>query len=206
MNIFEVFERMGSQLDVDAQVLMDYANEDNVGGYHADSGGEWPCGSLWAVEGKILYALVRFLRPKMVLEVGTHYGASATHILSALKANNAGKLTSVDLEPARGDLVPDDLKKRWKFVQAEAAQWIRDNKITADLVYEDALHDPTGTANILMAIRDVTKARVVVSHDAEHYLVGKDVRDAWSTVYGQYATALVVPSDCGIAWWIQDHD
>lgn len=207
MNLFEVFERMGAQLDVDPQVLMDYANEDQVGGYHENSAlANWPCGSLWEVEGKVLYALTRFLRPKNVLEIGTYFGASSTHILSALKANNVGKLTSLDLDPVHGDLIPADLKKRWKFVQAEAAHWIAENNFKADLVYEDALHDLPGTITLLTAIRDVVKPKVLVSHDAEHFIVGKDVRDAWDVAFEQYDTALIAPSDCGIAWRVQGND
>ena len=207
MNLFEVFKRMGNQLDVDPQVLMDYANEDQVGGYHTDATqAKWPMGSLWEVEGKVLYALTRFMRPKSVLEIGTYFGASSTHILAALKANNAGKLTSLDIEPLQGDLIPDGLKKRWKFIQAEAVQWITANQPFAELVYEDAFHTVNGTTSILTTVRDVVKPRVIVSHDAEHFNVGLNIRKAWDAVIGQYDTALITPSDCGIAWWAQNND
>ncbi len=200
MTLYEAFMSLGKLLDIEPDVLMDYAREDAVGGYPA----RWPTGSLWEVEGQVLYALVRFLRPRHVLEIGTHYAASSSHILTALAANKYGTLTSLDLYPVQGDGPAPALRQRWTFVQAEAAQWIRDNQPQAELVFEDALHDPTGTLDILTAVRDVVKPRVVVSHDAEHYLVGADVRQAFWQAFGTGNTALIEPSDCGLAWWVRE--
>jgi hypothetical protein len=48
----------------DPQELIGYAAEDTLGGYHWDERQrQFPSGSLWQVEGQMLYALVRWLKP-----------------------------------------------------------------------------------------------------------------------------------------------
>jgi hypothetical protein len=58
---------------------------------------EKPGGSLWTNEGKLIYILIRLLKPANILELGNFKGASTNFILSALKKNNKGKLVLVDL-------------------------------------------------------------------------------------------------------------
>ena len=58
---------------------------------------EKPGGSLWTNEGKLIYVLIRLLKPARILELGNFKGASTNFILSALKKNSKGKLTLVDL-------------------------------------------------------------------------------------------------------------
>ncbi|HXY47240.1 MAG TPA: class I SAM-dependent methyltransferase [Thermoplasmata archaeon] len=45
----------------------------------------------------LLYLVVRALRPERVVETGVWYGWSSRAILSALRANGTGRLTSIDL-------------------------------------------------------------------------------------------------------------
>ncbi len=44
-----------------------------------------------------LYAIVRALRPKLVVETGVSSGVSSAHLLLGLKANGSGRLVSIDL-------------------------------------------------------------------------------------------------------------
>ena len=46
--------------------------------------------------GEFLYGMVRILKPKRVLETGTHHGISSTYMGMALKDNGFGKLTTID--------------------------------------------------------------------------------------------------------------
>lgn len=205
MTLSDVFELLALQLNVNAADLIAYADEDNIGGYHpSEASSKWPIGSLWDVEGKFLYTLVRAVRPANVLELGCFYGASTSHILAALNANKKGKLLSIDLDPVHGNGPASELRKRWQFEQGEAATYITANKVQADIVYEDLLHDPEGTTRVLTAVRDIVKPKVTVSHDVLHYIVGEGVRIGWDAVYGagNYNTALIEPSDCGVAWRI----
>ena len=80
-----------------------------------------------------LYALVRFLRPKHVVETGVSSGVSSAHLLAGLRRNRTGTLHSIDLPtyqrgrrfssrdspvalpPGRapGWAVPGPLRSRW---------------------------------------------------------------------------------------------
>jgi predicted O-methyltransferase YrrM len=54
-------------------------------------------GTLLPAEGRFLYALVRGLRPDVVVETGTANGVSTSFALEALERNGAGRLVSIDL-------------------------------------------------------------------------------------------------------------
>ncbi len=95
--------------------------------------------------GIILYALVRILKPDVVLETGVASGISSAYILSALEENKKGKLISIDLpyqedkqrflnyiqagvktfipkEEKPGWLIPEDLKKKWQLVLGRSSE------------------------------------------------------------------------------------
>ncbi len=72
------------------------------------------------VLARTCYAIVRALRPKIVLETGVAYGVISAFILKALEANGQGSLHSVDLPPLGRDtnkfvgaLIPQSLRGRW---------------------------------------------------------------------------------------------
>lgn len=192
----DALQQVATAGDLDAAELIRYADEDTVGGWHRDeSERQWPTGSMWAVEGQFLYALVRALRPALVVEAGTMFGCSAAHILSALLKNRFGKLVSIDENAGSGKLIPRDLRDRWEFVAGNAAALIPSS---ADIVVEDTDHYED-THAILMAAKR-SKAKLVIAHDAEHYLVGSSVRTSFREVFGEYDTVQIEPGDCGFAY------
>jgi len=73
-----------------------------------------------------LYALIRALKPAVVVETGVASGRSSAHILRALDRNGSGALHSIDLPNVQegsvlpigrssGWIVPDSLRNRWKL-------------------------------------------------------------------------------------------
>jgi hypothetical protein len=76
----------------------------------------------------VLYALVRLIRPKVILETGVHDGLSSAVMLRALDRNADGYLVSIDLPstdlpadaPGPGWLVPDNLRARWQLHLGDA--------------------------------------------------------------------------------------
>jgi predicted O-methyltransferase YrrM len=73
-----------------------------------------------------LYAIVRAVKPRVIVETGVASGMSSAHILRALAANNRGTLHSIDLPNvqdgsvlpqgrATGWIVPYSLRGRWKL-------------------------------------------------------------------------------------------
>lgn len=61
----------------------------------------------------LMYALVRLLRPSVVLETGVANGHSSALILNALRKNGCGELHSIDVSNDVGDLIVD--KRRWRL-------------------------------------------------------------------------------------------
>jgi predicted O-methyltransferase YrrM len=64
-------------------------------------------------ESALLYALVRGRAPDQVWETGVANGHSSFVILEALRRNGRGRLTSVDVRPDVGRLVPEELRSGW---------------------------------------------------------------------------------------------
>jgi hypothetical protein len=205
MTLREFFELICPQLGLDVDDCLAYADEDVIGGFNMDvNERRWPTGSLWEVEGKVLYALVRAMKPRNVLEIGTWVGCSATHILEALAVNGKGKLTSIDVNGGAGSQIPLSLRKKWSLLEGQAQDVISNNALPhVDLVYEDGPHDLAGTQAILEAVRDNLTPKLVISHDGMHFLVGNEIRTAYYNTFGENPQgAIIEPSDCGFAWRI----
>ena len=211
MNLPDAFEQAANLLGLDKQALNDFAAEDELGGWTYL--GYWPGGSIWEVEGKFLYALVRALEPENVFESGTKAGCSATHMLTALKANKKGTLTSVDLgidtdiEPeGYGALIPKLLKKKWTFhANTRTEDFLDSDETPFDFVFEDTNHEVDTTVAILSRLKARESVKVVVSHDICHPWSGWAMREAWTQVFGvqdsDWHTFCIEPSDCGLAIW-----
>ena len=60
-----------------------------------------------------IYALVRSIRPNVILETGVANGHSTYFILNALANNKAGKLHSIDVNAKAGALIQEDERDRW---------------------------------------------------------------------------------------------
>jgi hypothetical protein len=79
--------------------------------------------------GELLYALIRGLRPEVVIETGVAHGITSAYILAGLSDNGIGELHSIDL-PTRamirsglvGAAVPDELRGRWTYHWAPSSR------------------------------------------------------------------------------------
>lgn len=192
-------DKIAAYLNLDAEQLRDYAQEDTVGGWHENKTlAKWIVGSVWEVEGQILYALVRALKPARSLEVGYFYGCSLSHMAEALMANGAGAIETVDKYPMAE--IPDRYTSIARLIRADAFQWQWNGGY--DFVFEDAAHSNHLAAHIWQEFNaHAPSGAVIVSHDSEHYLVGQAVREGLETVTHDYLSLLVDPGRCGLAIW-----
>jgi hypothetical protein len=207
MNLNNICEKLAADLGLDAEVLKEHAAEDTIGGWEESKGSKsnWPIGSIHPVEGQIVYALIRAMRPDVVVEFGVAGGCSSKHILHALVKNRKGKLYSADPAPA-------PLIKR--FTEAEKKRWVllkdkgQDAKLPAqaDIVIEDTYHTIESTAE-LCEVAKTLNPRLILVHDAEHYLVGKAVNQGIHQA-GLYSVKSFLPdgSACGYAYWVGSHE
>jgi predicted O-methyltransferase YrrM len=204
MNLDEALTKIAARLDLDADELRTFADEDDVGGYHSSPElAQWGMGSLWAVEGKILYALVRALRPASVLELGSYYGCSTAHIEAALKKNRKGNLTAVDNQ-TDGVAIQHKPGKRVEVVNEDGIAYLKKTRTSYDLIFEDlSPHSADVTAQAWeYGVKRLADDGVMVSHDAMHFVVGEQVRAGIQQAgIENPLTLLVEPSDCGLAVW-----
>lgn len=192
-------------LNLDAEALKAYAAEDTIGGFHPDAAqAAFPTGSLWRVEGQVLYALMRALQPSNALELGTLHGASTTHLLSAKLRNGHGRLRSVDWWAGAGSMVRSDLRDGWDIRHEEAVTYLKalDGTHIYSFAYEDCIHSESEVYAIVTALRPaLCKGAVVVHHDSEHGDDGDQIRRALTKAGVAFKSWLIEPSDCGIAIW-----
>lgn len=115
----------------------------------------------------ILYVLLRFVKPTVVLETGVHFGVSSSFILHALMRNASGSLTSIDLPEAEyaapestylpgrfvhdalppgmstGCLVESRLRERWTVHIGRTREILRpvlEGLETVDVFFRDSEH------------------------------------------------------------------
>lgn len=205
MNLDTALTEIAAFLDLNAAELIAYATEDTVGGFHFDAlQSKWPGGSLWEVEGRTLYALVRALKPDFAMELGSWHGCSTTHLLAALNVNR-GRLQSVDKWEGAGDLVPEDMRSNWAITYSEAIEFIEqvdEKTLNIELVFEDCIHSESEVYAIVEALKPkLIHGAVVVHHDSEHGDDGQQIRRALDKSGVTYKSWLIEPSDCGIAIW-----
>jgi predicted O-methyltransferase YrrM len=215
MDLDNTLQLLALQVPVNPDELLKFAAEDSVGGWDLDKGG-WPIGSLWSVEGKVLYALIRALHPDKVVEVGTHRGCSTTHIATALEVNGQGEVISLDLAPGVGDLIPRNLTGRVSLIAASGVIWLAEQPDESiDIIYEDADHSAETSRDVaLLAVRKLKPGGLHIVHDAAHDYawlgdgsqihsdVGATIRRGLEAALGdQFRVYRTDPSDCGFALW-----
>lgn len=217
MNLNEVLTLLAAQVKADARALIDFAAEDTIGGYDINEGNrKFPQGSLWEPEGKILYALVRWLKPAKIAEIGGWAGCSASHLALAVKANGHGTVYSVDSGVGgqeHGYLLLPDLRQYVELVKADGVAWLAEQEGQPfGLIFEDADHSTDLTRRISKeAARRLQPGGVLVNHDASHDFaivgggqkigstVGREVRDGLEQAGLYFRTYLAEPSDCGVS-------
>lgn len=206
MNLHEALATIAAQFDLDPAALIAYADEDTLGGFHADSQqSRWQVGSIWGVEGQVLYALTRALQPQHIAEFGVNVGCSSTHFLTALAVNEAsGTLDSIDPWEGAGQDVPSDLRDGWNLHFTLGTEWLTAQPDAHfDILFEDMVHGAEATRDWWqVARRKVAPGGVILSHDATHPGIGMSVQQGIRDAGVTPALYSIEPSDCGLALWV----
>lgn len=222
-----VLDSIGMAFGFDADALIEHAATDPHGGYHDKYDDGFPTGSVWRVEGQTLYAIVRELMDILPngerflgVELGTHYGCSATHIAQAIHDSGGnGTLVCVDLNGAAGNLIPPYLLRYVELVRGDMFDYLakveanNHNRVLFDFMFEDGSHGTEDVNKVWRAAYTLLKpGGVIITHDAEHWHVpsnsgvGPAVREgiARAGYFGMLVPARTykaAPSDCGFAIW-----
>lgn len=187
---------MAHSLGFDSRAFMAHYTRDDIGGYPD----EWEVGSIWASEGKMLYAIVCCMQPDVVAEFGTRYGCSTAHILAAMDYVGNGHLYTVD-NGANGLMDVTQHPRLFQTIQdgiEYAQQWTG----PCDMVFEDGPHSTEFTRGVIVEMMPhLTERAVVCVHDVAHFLVGKQVSLGFEQAVGRFGKIRIPPSDCGLGYW-----
>ena len=176
-----------SDVDMDAA----FRNEQIAAGWRADAariialfGNEDLLGGVNPGDRRALYSLVRAAKPRNVLEVGTHIGASTLFIALALEANsNGGRVTTVDVadvnDPVRGAwrsvgtrMPPRAFAEELKcahciqFVTRDSVQFLATTTEEFDFIFLDGDHSAdTVYREVAASLKRLRPGGLVLLHD-----------------------------------------
>jgi predicted O-methyltransferase YrrM len=93
------------------------------------------------LEAEITYLLIREFKPENIFEISPGSGWSSSWILSALKDNKYGFLTSFDMvDDSKRILLPELTDNRWKLVVGDIKQKEKDFSSNIDYLFLDSAH------------------------------------------------------------------
>lgn len=190
---------IGKYLAANGERLYQFALEDTIGGYHEDQEQcAYPCGSIWGVEGQILYALVRLLRPAHLLEIGNFMGCSTAHIGSAMTMNQRGFLDTFDLYPLV--VIHEAHQGRINAFTADLWKYDYNQSPPYDFLFLDDFHSTKSTAFVWDNFMEhAAPGAVIVTHDSEHETAGPQVKAGIGWGGYDYLSLVIEPSTCGLA-------
>lgn len=146
-----------------------------------------------------VWSVTRHLQPSVVVETGVARGMTSAAILSALRANDGGRLYSIDLPPLTkgwaeqsGVAVEPELKSQWSYVRGSTRRRLPPLLATLDgidVFVHDSLHTfQTMTFEFQCAWRSLRPGGVIISDDIDDNLAFEAFvaeRGAMKTVIGQ---------------------
>ncbi len=128
------------------------------------------------------YALIRILKPGIVIETGTDTGNLTSWVLSAMHKNNHGKLISIDIPSSAGELtmetnlsqdkvgkfIPDAYRGRWELHLGDAKELLP--KLLLEHEVDVFIHDSLHTRTHMLLEYNCARAlmrpgAVIISHD-----------------------------------------
>jgi predicted O-methyltransferase YrrM len=125
--------------------------------------------------GRLLFSFVRTLRPERVLELGTCVGTSAAYQTAALELNDAGRITTLEADPARIAVARGLLDglglNRVSIAEGrfrDTLSDVLDRSRAIDMVFIDGHHEEDATVEYFDAIAtSLRDGAVVVSDDVD---------------------------------------
>ena len=202
----ETLRDIADYTGLDISTLSKEAHLDQIGGYHSDPNKRaFASGSIWGVEGQVLYGLVRALRPLRVLELGTCSGCSTNHIAAALEANRedyGDDVQMVTVDDGATDASPKLSHDFIKVVTMDAIDYLQGYAGRFDLLFEDSKHQSDFVRDVYVnALRLANSGAVLISHDVAHYIVGDAMRYGMSEAGITPLVTLTHPADCGLSFF-----
>lgn len=124
-------------------------------------------GSIFPEVARMLYTLVRMVRPTLIIETGTYFGYSALHIAQALEDNGSGHLHSFDLFLDRPGYVSPVVGP-----MHDSYQLVTSHLHAAGLEHRVTLHRGDSPANIRKVFENRPNTVQMAFIDGEHRISG----------------------------------
>lgn len=114
------------------------------------------------------YALVRILKPEVVVETGTDKGLGTLVIAQALKRNGSGVIYTLDKDPFAGALIDEEYWENIKILRGDSLQNLTTIK-NVDIFIHDSDHSfDHETAEYESIAQNLTSKAIVLSDNSEH--------------------------------------
>jgi len=148
--------------EINLNDFSNWAEEDMYGGWE-ESSHHNPAGRR---ELKMLYVSIRFLKPKNILEIGTHDGTSTNHILLAAEQNQQegydSNITTLDIKDVVGS------KKLHNFPHNRIIESSLDHckkYKNYDFIFQDGSHSFQDVTKELELFSNFDNLKFVLTHD-----------------------------------------
>lgn len=124
--------------------------------------------------GEFLYSLVRLLKPKHILETGTHQGVGACYMALGLKDNGGGRLTTIEFLPqnfavANARFQITGLKDHISPIFGDVANFNGDGDYLYDLILLDT-EPQTRFAEFVRFEKNLKKGGFIFIHDLHRHM------------------------------------
>lgn len=197
-------KQIASDYGLDGAAMVRYAKEDTRKG-NAE-GNKY--GTSFGIEGKLLYALVRELKPARILEIGTYHGGGANHLAAACRKNGMGQVVTVDIWPGAGQHIEEENRKFVTVIHENIDFYLPKITPRFDFIFEDAEHAEGQVHNIYAALPQIlNRGGFILSHDISMDGVGDFIRNGMKKGGVDLADVNVYvtpPSPCGIGVYQRD--
>ena len=130
------------------------------------------CSQMWDNQREFLNGIIRFSKPKKILEVGVRSGGSSSIILNAIEDFEDSKLYSIDLDSDKsiGECVYKyfpKLTKKWTLFKGNiATEYMEKIGNNIDMVFIDTAHfEPGEILDTLIVLPFLKTNAIIIFHD-----------------------------------------
>ena len=164
-------------------------------------------GSIAHNDGVILYSLIRTLKPKRVVELGTFRGIS-TNYMAAACAQNKVIMDTVDNVRYWGGIIRG-INISWRYRRwiqqhkADAVTWLKEQPNNSiDFIFEDTSHTFENTRDIIQLAQDKLRIEgTLILHDVNVKEKGCEVMKAVKESALPFLCTTIEPGLQGLAIW-----
>lgn len=118
------------------------------------------------------YAMVRAMKPKLVVETGVHQGVGAVTIITALRRNSEegfpGRYLGTDIDPEAGVLLNEEFLKHGELLYGDSIDSLKRIEDKIDIFINDSDHSEIYEAREYEVIHSRLRAGALILGDNSH--------------------------------------